>query len=132
MFASGLFEVYIATHQRGSSGIDYRAIHKQMEEHGFERVIQTTAQSANEVPGVYRLGSVQLTIQQVTDMVRGALEPLGRDMSVRVVKVEEEVVFDLASALPSGAGADLLAARRRYSKHSGEAQSGYPAWRRPR
>lgn len=132
MSSAGFFEVHIATHQRGTSGIDYGTIHGQMESNEFERVIQTTAQSANEVPGGYRLRRPQLTIEQVMERLHVVLAPLGLGMSVRVMKVEEEKMFDLVSTVSPPGETDPKGRRSRSSGGAVEAQSGYPTWRRPR
>jgi hypothetical protein len=133
MSPTGFFEVRIATHQRGWSEVDYRAIHRHMEAHGFQRVLQTTAQSANEVPGIYRLQNTKLPMEQVMAAVRSVLAPLGKGMAVRIMKVEEEEVFDLVlspvSAIPIVTDTKPKRAR---SPGGAKAQSGYPAWKRPR
>lgn len=105
-----------------------------MEANGFERLIQSTAQSANEVPGGYRLREAQLTIAEVMERLRAILGPLGLGMSVRVMKVEEERVFDLVAAGTAEAptGKESAPKRSRSGIGEAEAQSGYPAWRRPR
>jgi hypothetical protein len=105
-----------------------------MEAHEFERVIQTTAQSANEVPGIYRLHDPELTIEQVMERVRVALAPLGWGMAVRIIRIEREMVFDLVPSLPgdSPIETDLKPKRAQASKGGAKAQSGYPAWKRPR
>ena len=125
MSSPGFFEVHITTHQHGSSEIDYRAVHRQMVARGFERVIQTAAQIANEVPGLYRLHSAQLSMPQVVEMTRLALAPLGRGMAVRVLKIDEETLFDfIPTAIAEQADTK--------PKSKSKAQSGYPTWRRPR
>ena len=137
MSSRGFFEVHITTHQRGSSEIDHRAIHKRMAAQGFERVIQTTAQVANEVPGTYRLHNAQLPMAQVVERIRLALAPLGRGMAVQVTKIDEETLFNLS---PSDASAQTdtdpatnkPATDQASSANEAKAQSGYPAWRRPR
>jgi hypothetical protein len=133
MSSVGLFEVHITTHQHGSSEIDYRAVHKQMVSQGFVRVMQTTAQVANEVPGVYRLQDAQLTTAQVVEMIRLAVTSLGRRITVQVMKIEEEIVFtSLASTTDARAGTNSKSDRPRSFETKLKAQSGYPAWRRPR
>jgi hypothetical protein len=132
MSSRGFFEARITTNQSGSSEIDYRAVHKQMAAKGFERVIQTTAQMANEVPGVYRLHNAKLTMAQVVEMIQSSLAPLGRGMAVQVLKIDEETLSNL---IPSAhvtedaePGSDLSPS----SGSEAKAQSGYPAWGRPR
>jgi hypothetical protein len=133
MSSQGFFEVYITTHQHGSSETNYRAVHKQMAAQGFERVTQTTAQQANEVPGVYRLHNVQLTMAQVVQMIRLSLAPLGRAMAVRLMKIEEEILLNLIPSAPlTRADTDPGSDEPTSSGSEAKAQSGYPAWRRPR
>lgn len=100
---------------------------------GFERVIQTTAQIANEVPGAYRLHNAQLTTAQVVEMIRLALTSLGCNITVQVMKVQEEFLF---TSSPSGADAGAKTKSEPGGPPSpgnkAKAQSGYPAWRRPR
>jgi hypothetical protein len=133
MSSPGFFEVHITTHQHGSSRIDDRALHRRMVAQGFERAIQTTAQIANEVPGVYRLHKAQLRTPQVVEMIRLALTPLGRGMAVQVMKIEEEILLNFvssATAVPAeikSKSAQLLS-----SESAVKAQSGYPSWKRPR
>lgn len=129
MSSPGFFEVHITIHQRGSSGTDHRAVHKQMAARGFERAPQTTAQKANEAPGVYRLHNTQLTMPQLVELIRLTLAPLRLSMTVQVLKIDEEVLLNLA-AIPPGTepGSDQSPSSRSEAK----AQSGYPAWRRPR
>jgi hypothetical protein len=125
MSSPGFFEVHITTHQHGSSETDYRAVHRQMVARGFERVIQTAAQIANEVPGLYRLHNAPLAMTQVVEMTRLALAPLGRGMAVRVLKIDEETLCDFIPATsPAQTGTK--------PKSKAKAQSGYPTWRRPR
>lgn len=130
MSSRGFFEAHITTHQQGSSGIDYRAVHREMTAQGFERVLQTTAQIANEVPGVYRLYNPQLTMVQVVEMIRLSLTPLRRGMAVQVVKIDEETLLNLIPPAP----AETAPGSEQYlsSGNEAKAQSGYPAWRRPR
>jgi hypothetical protein len=129
----GFFEVHITTHQRGSSDVDHRAVRKQMSAQGFERVLQTTAQKANEVPGIYRLHNAQLTMAQVVEMIRLSLAPLGRRMAVRVMKIDEETLLNLTpSAAATRADTESGSDQSLSSGSGAEAQSGYPAWRRPR
>lgn len=133
MSSRSFFEVHIATHQQGSSEIDYRAIHRHMVEQGFERVTQTTAQVANEVPGVYRLHNAQLSMLQVVEMIRVALTSLGRRMAVKVLKIEEESLFNfIPSAAPAQARSEPKSRKSAATASRIKAQSGYPAWRRPR
>ena len=132
MSSQGFFEARITTHQSGSSEIDYRAVHTQMRAQGFERVIQSTAQKANEVPGVYRLHNAQLTMAQVVEMIHSSLAPLGRGMALQVLKIDEETLSNLIPSAPitqdAGPGSDLSPS----SGSEAKAQSGYPVWRRPR
>jgi hypothetical protein len=132
MSSQGFFEARITTNQSGSSEIDYRAVHRRMTAQGFERVIQTTAQMANEVPGIYRLHKAQLTMAQVVEMIQSSLAPLGRGMAVQVLKVDEETLSNLTPSAPlaqdAGPGSDLSPS----SGSEAKAQSGYPVWRRPR
>ena len=125
MSSQTFFEARITTHQLGSSEIDYRAVHKRMAAQGFERAIQTTAQVANEAPGIYRLHNAKITTAMVVEMIRLALAPLGRGMAVQVMKVDEETLLNLN---PSEPGSDQSSSPGSAAK----AQSGYPAWRRPR
>jgi hypothetical protein len=131
MSSRGFFEVHITTHQRGSSETNYRAVHKQMAAQGFERVIQTTAQIANEAPGLYRLHNAQLTMAQVVEMIRLSLAPLGRGMAVQVMKVDEEILLNLSPPV-TPADTEPESDPSPSSGSAGKAQSGYPAWRRPR
>jgi hypothetical protein len=128
----GFFEARITTHQHGSSEIDYRAVHKQMTALGFERVIQTTAQVANEVPGIYRLYNAQLTTAQVVEMIRSSLAPLGRGMAVQVMKIDEETLLNLSPPATAAQDTEPRSDRSPSSRSEAKAQSGYPAWRRPR
>jgi len=133
MSSPGFFEVRITTHQHGSSGIDYRAVHRQMVSRGFERVLQTTAQIANEVPGAYRLHDAQLTTTQVVEMIRLALTSLGCHITVQVMKVQEEFLFNSGpSTSDAGATTKSDPGRSVSPGTKATAQSGYPAWRRPR
>jgi hypothetical protein len=133
MSSPGFFEVHITTHQHGSSQIDDRAVHRRMVAQGFERAIQTTAQIANEVPGVYRLNKAQLRTPQVVEMIRLALTPLGRGIAVQVMKVEEEILLNFApSATAAPAEIKSKSAQSLSSESALKAQSGYPAWKRPR
>jgi hypothetical protein len=133
MSSRGFFEAHITTHQHGSSPIDYRAVHKQMAAHGFERVIQTTAQRANEVPGVYRLHNAQLTMAQVVELIRLSVAPLGGAMAVQVLKIDEETLLNFDPSAPSTRPDTELGSDQSLSSGSAaKAQSGYPAWRRPR
>ncbi len=133
MSSQGFFEARITTHQHGSSEIDYGAVHKQMVAHGFQRVIQTTAQKANEVPGIYRLHNAQLTMAQVVELIRLSVAPLGGGMAVQVLKVDEETLLNfLPSARASRADAERKSDQSLSSGSKTKAQSGYPAWRRPR
>ena len=132
MTSQGFFEAHITTHQHGSSEIDYRAVHRQMVAQGFERVLQTTAQAANEVPGTYRLHNAQLTMAQVAEMIRLSLAPLGRDMAVQVMKVDEETLFNLIPSVPSTRADAEPGSDQIPSGSEAQAQSGYPAWKRPR
>jgi len=133
MSSRGLFEAHITTHQHGSSEIDYRAVHRQMAAHGFEPVIQTTAQKANEVPGIYRLHNPQLTMPQVVELIRSSLAPLRLAMTVQVLKIDEETLLNLAASAPADQPHTEPGSDRSPSPRSdAEAQSGYPAWRRPR
>ena len=129
MSSLGLFEVRITTHQHGSSGIDYRAVHKHMAAHGFERVMQTTAQKANEAPGIYRLENPQLTMPQVVELIRLSLAPLKLAMTVQVLKIDEESLLNLTAVQPE---AEPASDQSPSSRSEAKAQSGYPAWRRPR
>ena len=133
MSSRGFFEAHITTHQQGSSEIDYGAVHRQMTAHGFERVIQTTAQQANEVPGVYRLHNAQLTLVQVVELIRLSVAPLGGGMAVQVLKVDEEILLNLIPSAPaSRADTEPRSDQSPSSGSDTKAQSGYPAWRRPR
>ena len=133
MSSRGFFEARITTHQSGSSEIDYRAVHRQMVAQGFERAIQTTAQKANEVPGIYRLRNAQLTMPQVVEMIRLSLATLGRGMAVQVMKIDEETLLDLTPLAPAThADTDPGSDQTLSSGSEAKAQSGYPAWRRPR
>jgi len=133
MSSAGFFEVRITTHQHGSSGIDYRAVHRQMVSQGFERVLQTTAQIANEVPGTYRLHNAHLTTGQVAKMIRLALTSLGCHITVQVVKVREEFLFTSnPSVSETGAKTKSEPDSSLSPGNKAKAQSGYPAWRRPR
>ncbi len=131
MSSRGFFEAHIAIHQHGSAVIDYRAVHKKMAAQGFQPVVQTTAQKANEVPGVYRLHNPHLTMAQVVEMIRSSLAPLGRSMAVQILKIDEETLLNLtpsASATQDAEpGSDQIP-----SSSDARAQSGYPAWGRPR
>ena len=133
MSSRSFFEARITTHQHSSSGTDYRAVHRQMTAQGFERVTQTTAQQANEVPGAYRLHNAQLTMAQVVEMIRLTLAPLRRAMAVQVMKIDEETLLTLTPPAPS-TGADTKPGpdQSPSSGSDAKAQSGYPAWRRPR
>ena len=133
MTSRGFFEAHITTHRHGFSEIDYGAVHRQMAAQGFERVIQTTAQAANEAPATYRLHNAQLTMAQVAEMIRLSLAPLGRGMTVKVMKIDEEALFNLIPSAPStAADTEPGSAHSLSSGSEAEAQSGYPAWRRPR
>ena len=132
MSSLGLFEAHITTHQHGSSGTDYRAVHRQMAAHGFERVTQTTAQKANEAPGIYRLHDAQLTMSQVVELIRSSLAPLRLAMTVQVLKIDEETVLNFASAPAAQPDTEPGSDQSRSSRSEPAAQSGYPAWRRPR
>ncbi len=133
MSSRGFFEAHITTHQHGSSRIDYGAVHRQMAAHGFERVIQTTAQKANEVPGIYRLHNAQLTLAQVVELIRLSVAPLGDGMAVQVLKVDEETLFNFIPSAPaSRADTEPGSDPSLFSEDKTKAQSGYPAWRRPR
>lgn len=133
MSSRSFFETRITTHQSGSSEIDYRAVHREMVAQGFERVIQTTAQVANEVPGIYRLYNAKLTMAQVAEMIRLSLAPLGRGMAVQVMKVDEETLLSLIPSTPATRATTEPATDQSPSSRSkAKAQSGYPAWRRPR
>lgn len=133
MSSRGFFEAHITTHQHGSSQIDYRAVHKQMAAHGFERVIQTTAQKANEVPGVYRLHNAQLTMAQVVELIRLSVAPLGGAMAVQVLKIDEETLLNFNPSAPATrADTEPETDQSLSSGSAAKAQSGYPAWRRPR
>jgi hypothetical protein len=132
MSSRGFFEARITTNQSGSSEIDYRAVHKRMAAKGFDRVIQTTAQMANEVPGIYRLHNAQLTIAQVVEMIQSALAPLGRGMAVQVLKVDEETLANLIPSAPVIHETEPGSDQSPSSGSETKAQSGYPAWRRPR
>ena len=133
MSSPGFFEVHITTHQHGSSRIDYRAVHRRMVAQGFERVIQTTAQMANEVPGLYRLHRAKLRTSQVVEMIGLALTPLGRGMAVQVMKIEEEILFNFVPSATAPQAEVKSKSTQPLSSESGvKAQSGYPAWRRPR
>lgn len=133
MSSGGFFEVRITTHQQGSSEIDYSAVHRQMAAQGFERVIQTTAQKANEVPGIYRLYNARVAMAQVVEMVRLSLGPLGRGMAVQVMKIDEETLLDLMPYTPATPADTAPGSVQSLSSGSeAKAQSGYPAWRRPR
>jgi hypothetical protein len=130
MSSRGFFEARITTHQHGSSEIDYRAVHKRMAAQGFERAIQTTAQVANEAPGIYRLHNANITTANVVKMIRSALAPLGRGMAVQVMKIDEETLLNLNPSDP--ATQDTEPGSAPSSGSESKAQSGYPAWRRPR
>jgi hypothetical protein len=132
MSSRGFFQAHITTHQHGSSGIDYRAVHKQMAAHGFERVLQTTAQVANEVPGIYRLHKPQLTMAQVVEIIELSLAPLGRGMAVQVLKIDEETLLNLLPSDPVAPDAEPAPDHSPSSETHAKAQSGYPAWGRPR
>ena len=138
MSSRSFYEARITTHQHGSSEIDYRAVHREMVAQGFERVLQTTAQVANEVPGIYRLHNAQLKMTQVVDMIRLSLTPLGRAMAVRVMKVDDEILLNLIPRAPARRAGTEPATTQPGSDQSpspggeAKAQSGYPAWRRPR
>lgn len=129
MTSQSFFEAHITTHQHGSAGIDYRAVHRQMAAQGFERVIQSTAQAANEVPGTYRLYNAQLSMAQVVEMLRLTLAPLGRGMAVQIMKIDEETLLNLIPPAPSTQDTEPASD---HPHSSGRAQSGYPTWRRPR
>jgi len=96
---------------------------------GFERVIQSTAQAANEVPGTYRLYNAQLSMAQVVEMLRLTLAPLGRGMAVQIMKIDEETLLNLIPPAPSTQDTEPASD---HPHSSGRAQSGYPTWRRPR
>lgn len=132
MSSGAFFEARITTHQHGSSEIDYRAVHRQMRAQGFERVLQTTAQKANEVPGIYRLHNAQLTMVQVAEMIRLSLAPLGRGMAVQVLKIDEETMLNLIPSPSVTQDIEPGSDQSPPSEGEAEAQSGYPAWRRPR
>lgn len=138
MSSRSFFEARITTHQHGFSEIDYRAVHREMVAQGFERVLQTTAQVANEVPGIYRLHNAQLKMAQVVEMIRLSLAPLGRGMAVRVMKIDDEALLNLIPSAPATraetepAPAEPATDPSRSSRSKAKAQSGYPAWRRPR
>jgi hypothetical protein len=138
MSSRSFFEARITTHQHGSSEIDYRAVHKEMVAQGFERVLQTTAQVANEVPGIYRLYNAQLKMAQVVEMIRLSLAPLGRAMAVRVIKIDEETLLNLIPRAPAPraetepATTEPATDQSPSSRSKAKAQSGYPAWGRPR
>ena len=132
MSSRGFFQAQITTHQHGSSRIDYRAVHKQMAAHGFERVIQTTAQVANEVPGIYRLHNPQLTMAQVVEKIQSSLAPLGRGMAVQILKIDEETQLNLLPSSPLAPNAEPAPDQPPSSGSDAKAQSGYPAWGRPR
>lgn len=129
MSSRGFFQAHITTHQQGFSEIDYGVVHRRMAALGFERVIQTTAQKANEVPATYRLNNAQLSLAQVVEMMRLSLAPLRRGMAVQVMKVDEETLFDL---IPSAQDPEPGSDQPHSSGSETKAQSGYPAWRRPR
>jgi hypothetical protein len=131
MSSRGFFEVHITTHQRGSSETNYRAVHKQMAAQGFERVIQTTAQIANEAPGLYRLHNAQLTMAQVVEMLQVSLAPLRRGMAVQVLKIDEEILLNLSPSV-TPTRTEPESGPSPSSGSEAKAQSGYPAWRRPR
>jgi hypothetical protein len=100
---------------------------------GFERVIQTTAQIANEVPGTYRLHNTQLTTAQVAKMIRLALTSLGCHITVQVMKVREEFLFtSTPSVSDAGAKTKSEPDSPLSLRDKAKAQSGYPAWGRPR
>src|ERR1700760_2063137 len=101
MSSQTFFEARITTHQLGSSEIDYRAVHKRMAAQGFERAIQTTAQVANEAPGIYRLHNAKITTANVVEMIRLALAPLGRGMAVQVLKGDEGPLLNLMPPAPA-------------------------------
>ncbi|HEX5283883.1 MAG TPA: hypothetical protein VFW30_07180 [Bryocella sp.] len=133
MSSRTFFEARITTHQHGSSGINYRAVHTQMAAQGFQRVLQTTAQVANEVPGVYRLHNPKLTLAQVVEMIRLSLAPLGRGIAVQVMKIDEETVLNLTPSAPATpADSESASDQPLFSSNDGKPQSGYPVWRRPR
>jgi hypothetical protein len=132
MSSQGFFQAHITIHHRGSSEADYRAVHRQMTAQGFERVIQTTAQMANEVPGLYRLYNAQLTMAQVVEMVRLSLAPLGRGMAVQVMKIDDEALLNLIPRAPVTQDIEPESDQMPSSGAEAKAQSGYPAWRRPR
>ena len=138
MSSRSFFEARITTHQHGSSEIDYRAVHREMVAQGFERVIQTTAQVANEVPGIYRLHNAQLKMAQVVEMIRLSLAPLGRGMAVQVMKIDDETLLNLIPSAPAiraetePATTEPATDQSPSSASEAKAQSGYPAWRRPR
>ncbi len=133
MSSPGFFEAHITTHQHGSSQIDYRAVHKQMAAHGFERVLQTTAQKANEVPGIYRLHKPQLTMTQVVELIRLSIAPLAGGIAVQVLKVDEEILLNFTpSTAATQWDSDPRSAQLQSSGSNAKPQSGYPAWRRPR
>lgn len=132
MSAKSFFEARITTYQHGSSEIDYKAVHKQMAAAGFKRVLQTTAQKANEVPGIYRIHNRQLTLAQIVELIRLSLAPLACGMAVQVLKVDDETLLTLTPPTPNMRGeADPGAGQSQLSEKA-KAQSGYPAWRRPR
>lgn len=132
MSSRGFFEVRITTHQHGTSETDYRAVHKQMAAQGFKRVTQTTAQKANEAPGIYRLNNAQLTTAQVVEMIRLSLAPLGRGMAVHVMKIDEEALLNLIPSAPATQDTEPGSDQIPSSGSDAKAQSGYPTWRRPR
>jgi hypothetical protein len=143
MSSRSFFEARITTHQHGSSEIDYRAVHREMVAQGFERVIQTTAQVANEVPGIYRLHNTQIKMTKVVEMIRLSLAPLGRGMAVQVMKIEEETLLNLIPSSPvtradtepattEPATTEPATDQSPSSRSEAKAQSGYPAWGRPR
>ena len=132
MSSQGFFEAHITTHQSGSSEIDYRAVHKRMAANGFERVLQTTAQKANEVPGIYRLHNPQLTMVQVVEIIQSSLAPLGRGMAVQILKIDEETLLNLIPPALDPQDAEPESDQSPFSTSDARAQSGYPAWGRPR
>ncbi len=99
---------------------------------GFERAIQTTAQVANEAPGIYRLNNAKITTANVVEMIRLALAPLGRGMAVHVLKVDEETLLNLMPSAPASPTDTEPRSDQLSSGGKTKAQSGYPAWRRPR
>ncbi|HTV09766.1 MAG TPA: hypothetical protein VMD97_12050 [Candidatus Aquilonibacter sp.] len=70
---------------------------------------------------------------QVIEKIRLALTSLGRGMAVKVLKVEEEFLFNFVpSAATADAGSKTPSNRSASSGGAVKAEPGYLTWRRPR